>query len=82
MHFYHLNHPDVFISPKWYSVALIDLICNTMISVGHFGGYLTGKQLVLSLKLLKNTTEKGQNQANPEQALFRANFSYKLPSKA
>jgi hypothetical protein len=43
---------------------------------------LTGKQLVLSLKLLKNTTEKGQNQANPEQALFRANLSYKLPSKA
>ena len=47
-----------------------------------FWGYLTGKQLVLSLKLLKNTTEKGQNQANPEQALFRANLSYKLPSKA
>ena len=45
-------------------------------------GYLKGKQLVLSLKLLKNTTEKGQNQANPEQALFRANLLYKLPSKA
>ena len=45
-----------------------------------FWGYLTGKQLVLSLKLHKNTTEKGQNQANPDS--FRANLSYKLPSKA
>ena len=50
-------------------------------SLWSFWGHLTGKQLVLSLKLPKNTTEKGQNQANPEQALFRANLSYKLPSK-
>ena len=62
-------------------MAPIDLIWKTM-SLLSFWGHLTGKQLVLSLKLLKNTTEKGQNQANPEQALFRANFSYKLPSKA
>jgi len=82
MHFHHLNHPVGIISPKWYSVAPIDLIWKTIITVLSFLGHLTGKQLVLSLKLLKNTTEKGQNQANPEQALFRANFSYKLPSKA
>ena len=31
-------HPDVFISPKWYSVAPIDLIWKTMITVGHFRG--------------------------------------------
>ncbi len=43
-------------------------------SLWSFWGHLTGKQLVLSLKLLKNTTEKGQNQANLEQALFQGKF--------
>ena len=39
MHFYHLNHPDVFISPKWYSVAPIDLIWKTMITVVILGAF-------------------------------------------
>ena len=84
-------------SGKCISIIWIILMClyhqigthwHQLISYGKqwsllsFWGHLTGKQLVLSLKLLKNTTEKGQNQANPEQALFRANLSYKLPSKA
>ena len=43
-------------------------------SLWSFWGHLTGKQLVLSLKLLKITTEKGQNQANLEQALFQGKF--------
>ena len=84
-------------SGKCISIIWIILMClyhqngtqwHQLISYGKqwsllsFWGHLTGKQLVLSLKLLKNTTEKGKNQANPEQALFRANLSYKLPSKA
>ena len=51
MHFYHLNHPDVFISPKWYSVAPIDLIWKTMITVvilGAFDRKTTGFELKIA----------------------------------
>ena len=42
---------------------------------------MTGKQLVLSLKLLKNTTEKGQNQEweNQDRPSSEPILLYKLP---
>ena len=50
-------------------------------SLWSFWGHLTGKQLVLSLKLLKNTTEKAKIRQTWNRPFFRANLSYKLPSK-
>ena len=50
-------------------------------SLWSFWGHLTGKQLVLSLKLPKNTTEKAKIRQTRNRPFFRANLSYKLPSK-
>ena len=65
--FYHLN-------PSWCVYITKMVLSGTnwshMENNDHcwsFWGYLTGKKLVLSWKLLKNTTEKGQNQANPDR---------------
>ena len=50
-------------------------------SLWSFWRHLTGKQLVLSLKLFKNTTEKAKIRQTWNRPFFRANLSYKLPSK-
>ena len=52
-------------SPKWYSEAPIDLIWKYS-SLWVILGVFDKKKLILSPKLVKNTTEKGQNQENQE----------------
>ena len=37
-------------------------------------GYLTGKKIILSQKLVKITAEKNQNQENPDRPLLGAHF--------
>ena len=67
IHFYHLSPSEcVYIHQNGTQRHQLVSYENTY-HCGSFWGYLTGKRLVLSLKLLKNTTEKGQNQANPDR---------------
>ena len=66
-------HPDVFISPKWYSVASIELIWKTMITVGHSGGIWQENNLFWALNYLKIQQKKakiGHTQTGPFQGQF------------
>ena len=51
-------------SPKWYSEAWIGLIWKHQTSLWVILGVFDRKKLIFSPKLVKNTTEKGQNQEN------------------
>ena len=66
-------------SPKWYSEAWIGLIWKHQTSLWVILGVFDRKKLILSPKLVKNTTEKGQNQENQDRPSSEPILLYKLP---
>ena len=65
-------------SPKWYSEAPIGLIWKHL-SLWVILGVFDRKKLILSPKLVKNTSEKGQNQENQDRPSSEPILLYKLP---
>ena len=66
-------------SPKWYSEAPIGLIWKHQTSLWVILGVFDRKKLIFSPKLVKNTTEKGQNQENQDRPSSEPILLYKLP---